>query len=631
MPAQLLGRTLGDFEIESDLGQGSMARVYRAKQISLGRSVALKVLEENLFTPGENIRRFLREAAALARLEHPHIVPIYAAGDEEPYYFFAMRLIAGGTLASAMQSGIGRRTAVEWAYQIGRALAYAHAEGIVHRDLKPTNILLQDGVAFLSDFGLAHLRDLSTLTRSGFTLGTPLYMAPEQTRGEATGPHSDCFALGVILYQALTGKHPFLDQAWQGKTRAERRTLLFEKIRGSVYAPPESERPDLGPALRRTVHRALQADPAQRYPNGAAMLEDLREAWQEVRGDAQTVRANPSGIESSARYPAVPRLEGAPPPRPPSSRDEPLDEDATQDIAPVADFGRYQLLREIGSGGQGIVYHAYDTVLDRDVALKVLQATFHADQEMLALFRHEAQVAARLNHTHIVPIFDFGIQQGSPFLIMPLVEGPSLDRLIARRGALPAAFALSVLAQAVDALAYAHSRGVVHLDVKPGNILLRLDAPALPSSGALGEPSILLTDFTMADWFRAGEAHAGAGRKRDSRRAERHHGGTLPYAAPEQLDEGLPAPGPASDYYALGVVGYEMLTGSRLFGAPDLGVTRRLTLSSQIEPPSKRRPELSSALDALCLDLLHSDATQRLADPLLLRERIRTLQNWSAG
>ncbi|GMV79602.1 MAG: hypothetical protein AMXMBFR7_07860 [Planctomycetota bacterium] len=630
MPAKLLGRTLGDFEIESDLGQGSMARVYRAKQISLGRSVALKVLEENLFTPGENIRRFLREAAALAKLEHPHIVPIYAAGDEEPYYFFAMRLIAGGTLASAMQSGIGRRTAVEWAYQIGRALAYAHAEGIVHRDLKPTNILLQDGVAFLSDFGLAHLRDLSTLTRSGFTLGTPLYMAPEQTRGEATGPHSDCFALGVILYQALTGKHPFLDQAWQGKTRAERRTLLFEKIRGSVYVPPESERPDLGPALRRTVHRALQADPAKRYPDGAAMLEDLREAWQEVRGDAQTVRANPSGIESSARYPAVPRLEGAPPPRPPSSRDEPFDEDATQDVAPVADFGRYQLLREIGSGGQGVVYHAYDTVLDRDVALKVLQASFHTDQEMLALFRHEAQVAARLNHPHIVPIFDFGIQQGSPFLIMPLVEGPSLDRLIARRGALPAAFALSVLTQAVEALAYAHSRGVVHLDVKPGNILLRLSA-SLPPAEALGEPSILLTDFTMADWFRAGEAHASAGRKRDSRRVERHHGGTLPYAAPEQLDEGRQSPGPAADYYALGVVCYEMLTGSRLFGTPDLGVTRRLTLSSQVEPPSKRRPELSSALDALCLDLLQTDAGKRLADPHLLRERIRTIQNWSAG
>ncbi|MCZ7647791.1 MAG: serine/threonine protein kinase [Planctomycetota bacterium] len=180
MPGSLLGRTLGDFRIEAELGRGSMARVYEAEQLTLSRRVALKVLEEGLFTPGDNIKRFLREASALARLEHPHIVPVYAAGEETPFYFFAMRKIAGGTLSEAMKSGIGRRTAVEWLYQIGRALAYAHEQGIIHRDLKPTNILLQDGVAFLSDFGLARLKDFSTLTRSGFTLGTPLYMSPSR-------------------------------------------------------------------------------------------------------------------------------------------------------------------------------------------------------------------------------------------------------------------------------------------------------------------------------------------------------------------------------------------------------------------------------------------------------------------
>jgi serine/threonine protein kinase len=212
MSSGLIGRTLGDFEIESSIGRGSFAEVFMARQLSLRRRIALKVLEVGLFTPSDNVTRFLREAEAMARMEHPHIVPVYAAGQEHPYHFFAMRLIAGGGLVQAMRSGVQRRTALRWMCEVCEALAYAHEHNVVHRDVKPSNVLLQDDAAVLVDFGLARLKDLSTLTQSGMVLGTPMYMSPEQTLGNEAGPASDVFSLGVLLYELLFGQHPFSAQ-----------------------------------------------------------------------------------------------------------------------------------------------------------------------------------------------------------------------------------------------------------------------------------------------------------------------------------------------------------------------------------------------------------------------------------
>ncbi|MCZ7647790.1 MAG: serine/threonine-protein kinase [Planctomycetota bacterium] len=428
----------------------------------------------------------------------------------------------------------------------------------------------------------------------------------------------------MILYQALTGKHPFVDPAWQGKTRAERRTMLFQNIRKTEYPPPEAMVPDLAPSLLRVIQHALRSDPKERYADGRAMLEDLAEAWREAKADAQLVAANPTGIESSTRHPAVAKQAPDPALSETASVAAPAaepasEEESTEPPRGLADFGRYRLLREIGHGGQGVVYLAHDSVLERDVALKVLQASFHADQEMLALFRHEARVAARLNHPHIIPIFDFGVQDGKPYLIMPLIEGPSLDRLLGRHGALPVAFCLQILIQAADALAYAHRNGVVHLDVKPGNILLRFPRPGMPAAGMLEEPTAILTDFTMSEWFRAGERGNAQGLSETARRA----GGTLPYAAPEQLAERLEAIGPASDFYALGVILHEMLTGKRLFDGGADGATRRLLNADRIEPPSLSRQDLHPAADAICLDLLAADPAKRLADPAWLLERTR--------
>ena len=326
----LIGRRLGDYEIKHLVGRGSMARVYHAYQVPLRRHVALKVLEEAIFTPSKKIKRFFREAEAMARLEHPHIVPIYAAGQEAPYYFFAMQLAPGGSLRDAMRGAVPYNTAFDWIHQTCRGLAYAHASGVIHRDLKPSNVLLHHGVALLGDFGLARLRDATTITEKGFVLGTPLYMSPEQTLGEETvRSTTDCFALGVILYELLTGQHPFLDDEQKAGTGAQMNDQLLSRllirIRNVDFKPPSSVDPDIPPAVENVILRALSRSPRDRYPDGAAMLLDLDEARRtltdtkrEVHFKPRVDETFPMGTTKTVRVPVA--CEGQGPEGPPPTR-----------------------------------------------------------------------------------------------------------------------------------------------------------------------------------------------------------------------------------------------------------------------------------------------------------------------
>lgn len=632
--AELVGRTLGDFQIETLLGKGSMAKVYEARQISLRRHVALKVLEEGLFTPGENVKRFLREAEALARLEHAHIVPVYAAGEQSPYYYFAMRLIRGGTLDEAMRNGIKRAAALEWAGDICRGLAFAHASGVVHRDLKPTNVLIHDGVALLSDFGLARLRDASTVTQLGHVLGTPLYMSPEQTLGETAGPPADCFALGIIIYQMLTGHHPFIREEAKGLSKAERRTRLFQRIQHSEFRPPSQIDAEIPPSFERLILKALARRPEDRFADGPAMLQALEAAEAtQTPGDERVIRAA-KGTTDPGQTPdrqspgekevihhhgstvAMPSAEAVTEIAPSTSAQKGHGIGSwagASKIAAPSRLGRYSIVKELGHGGQGVVYEAHDPVLDRSIALKVLRRDAATDPRLADLFWHEARVAARLSHPHIITIYDFGIEEKSEYLTMQLIDGPSLDRLLEKRGKLPPLFALQVAIQAADALGFAHQAGVIHLDVKPGNILIQ---KTLRSAGIssrvsavhseLGFPHALLTDFTMS-------------RMRHALHKQRHAAqhleplsGTVPYCSPEQLSGGSDALSPASDLFSLGAVLHEMLTGQQLFDADDPSISRELVLSGPVPAPSSLAAEVPPELDSLCEKLLRRDAKERL-------------------
>jgi serine/threonine protein kinase len=209
----LLGRTIGRFEILSELGRGGMAVVYRARQTDLERIVALKVLPPELSLDQSYIARFRQEARSAAALEHPHIVPIYEVGAAEGLQYIAMKYIAGSTLKDSVQArgALDVHEAATMLDQVADALDYAHSQGVIHRDIKPSNIMVaKNGWAYLTDFGLARGSVTSGLTMAGTVMGTPEYMSPEQAMGLATiGPPTDIYALGVVLYELLTGNMPF--------------------------------------------------------------------------------------------------------------------------------------------------------------------------------------------------------------------------------------------------------------------------------------------------------------------------------------------------------------------------------------------------------------------------------------
>jgi eukaryotic-like serine/threonine-protein kinase len=215
VPEQPLPRLMGDYELLSELGRGGMGVVYQARHISLDRMVALKMILRGANASPGDLARFRAEAEAVAKLDHPRIVPVYEVGEINGQPYFSMKFILGTTLARRLTEGpLPGREAAELLAPICRAIHFAHQQGLLHRDLKPSNILIDlEGQAHVTDFGLAKRleEDNTGLTNTGAILGTPSYMAPEQaagSRGEI-GPASDVYSLGTILYAMLTGRPPF--------------------------------------------------------------------------------------------------------------------------------------------------------------------------------------------------------------------------------------------------------------------------------------------------------------------------------------------------------------------------------------------------------------------------------------
>ena len=215
LPDPLLGRTLGGrYRIESKLGAGGMATVYRASHDLLGRKVAVKFLAPELAADPTQKERFLREARATNRIKHEHIVDISDYGEEDGYVYLVMELLEGEPLANVVARGpMNPRVAIDYLSQTARALGRAHELEVIHRDLKPENIFViqKDGKPHvkLLDFGLAHVRNEVRLTALGSIFGTPEYMSPEQARGQPVGPTSDLYSLGVVFFEMLTSRIPF--------------------------------------------------------------------------------------------------------------------------------------------------------------------------------------------------------------------------------------------------------------------------------------------------------------------------------------------------------------------------------------------------------------------------------------
>jgi len=286
---ELVGRTLGRYEITALVGRGGMATVYKARHPGLNRTVAVKVLHRHLAIDPAFVGRFRREARAVAALRHPNIVRVFDFDNQDDNYFIVMEFIDGPTLASLLKRLFkqGRHLSAQETLRLFSplcsAIHYAHEQGMVHRDIKPSNIILtRQHEPILTDYGIAKIAGATSYTIPGVVIGSAHYMSPEQAEGLPGDHRSDIYSLGIVLFEALTGSVPF-----QGETPA---SILMKHV--SAPLPPAcSLNPDLPPAAEAVLNKALAKDPNDRYQQGS----DLALALQEVFGQTLEMAAGETG------------------------------------------------------------------------------------------------------------------------------------------------------------------------------------------------------------------------------------------------------------------------------------------------------------------------------------------------
>jgi serine/threonine protein kinase len=475
-----------------------------------------------------------QQAGHLARLHHPNIGGVLGATFSGDELFVVAELVQGSSLRSFLRAAeaMPTRTVVTVAYELADALSAAHERGVVHGDVRPESVLLGlDGKARLVGFErMGTSDDWSTV---------PRYAAPEVVvPGARPTMAGDAYAFGVVLYELARGG------------------------RGEVLHPREASLDESVPRpLRDLVASLTHPDPVVR-----PTLAKARQVLHQLLLDLSEVT-----IDDTFRAPV--EAEDAPPPMP-------------------TRIGRYDVVRELGRGGVGVVYEGADPVLERRVALKLLIAGSWARPREVQRFKLEAQAVARLDHPGIVKILDIGGDLEGAWFAMEFVDGPSLaDALEARGGRLPWREAVAVAAQVARALQHAHEQGLLHRDVKPNNVLLDGDRAKLADFGLALDAASDHTRLT------------GTGQVL----------GTPTYMAPEQAAGELDRMGPHTDVYGLGVLLYEALTGRVPYeGATPLQVIANI-LGGDAAPPRRHVPDLPRELDTITLKALRLDPRDRYA------------------
>lgn len=288
----------GRYRLESHLGSGATSSVWKARDVELGRVVALKALLGSGVHP-DLASRFEREGTILGRLSHPNLVPVYASGNHDGRPYLVMELVDGVPFDEVLADGpLPVDDALGVVADVAAGLGAAHRAGVVHRDVKPANIVCgTDGTPRLVDFGIARAGDLTTMTSADSVMGTAAYLSPEQARGQVPGPATDVYALGCVLYQALTGAPPF---------EADSALAVAYRHVHDEPVPPRQLRPEVPAAVETVVLRALAKAPAQRYEDAARLEADLRRVRAGEAPEAMPVTtAIPAVAGSTMILPAV--------------------------------------------------------------------------------------------------------------------------------------------------------------------------------------------------------------------------------------------------------------------------------------------------------------------------------------
>jgi len=288
------GQMLGPYRIITQIGKGGMANVYKAYQPSVDRYVAIKVLPSQLAESQEFATRFHQEARIIAKLEHPHILPVFDYGESDGVSYFVMRYLEAGTLRDKMEAGrpLPIKDIDRIFTQLADALSYAHSFGIIHRDLKPANALIDShGNIFLTDFGIAKLLESASprLTQTDAIMGTPAYISPEQAQSQSVDQRADIYSLGIILYEMVTGRVPFVADTPLA--------VLFKHISDPLPLP-SLVKPDIPPSIEQVILKALAKDPKDRF----STADEFAAAWKRALEETEAVRHAPETTAGPTRY-----------------------------------------------------------------------------------------------------------------------------------------------------------------------------------------------------------------------------------------------------------------------------------------------------------------------------------------
>jgi serine/threonine protein kinase/CHASE2 domain-containing sensor protein len=507
---------LSRYEILGSLGKGGMGEVLKARDLQLRRMVAIKRLLPGTLGDEEARARFLREARLAAQLNHPNIATIYDIIVSDGETLIVMEYIEGETIRDHATHGpLPLAEVLDLGVQIASALAAAHKQAVIHRDIKSENIkVTPEGFVKVLDFGLAKKvqavdptieetvqAESIWVTQQGFAAGTPGYTAPEQWKGDPVDGRADIFSFGVVLYEMLTGRAPFPGQS------------IIERITATIHNDPEpvTNFAHVPAQLERIVRKALAKDPNQRFQG----MSELQQELEQLKQHLDQFKEGPK---------------------------------AGWEPVPATLAGRYRILAELGQGGMGKVYKARDLKLDRIVAIKELRQGILADDKARARFMREASLLAQLNHRNIATVHDIIEEESQIFIIMEFIEG---DRLLdkIKRGPLPSEEVYQLAMEVAEALAEAHSRRIIHRDIKSANIMMNAGGHAKVLDFGLAkrmEPS----DLSPVDHTQTIAAEL---------TGTRVTFGTPKYMSPEQrltadVDE-------RSDIFSYGVVLCEMLVG----------------------------------------------------------------------
>ena len=558
------------------IAYGGMGVVYKAHELDLDRTVALKMVRGSGWVDKEDLNRFEIEAKAVAGIEHPNIVRIYSFGRYQQLPYYTMEFVDGGSLQGHLSGEpMPPRRAAELLETCCRAMQVVHERNFIHRDLKPGNILLtKGGTPKISDFGLAkRLGNNLSVTVTGTIMGTASYMAPEQARGEKHLTTAvDIYALGAVLYECLAGRPPFRFDSYE------------QTIRSVIEMEPQRLReidPEIPAELEAICLKCLDKDPTRRYARASDIAEDLRRF---LAGEAISIGSF-DVIDQHARW--------------------------------ARKLG-YEDLEVLGCMQWAFVYKAREVRINRQVILKL--STDPVGSPAHARLLRQAEAMGDLLHPNLEQLHYYGEQSGQPYLVQECVVGRSLSAVMRERTTeeseksevdndpsrevavvrLPPRGAFSPVVPAyvaewgrtlARALQFIHDRGVLHSAIHPGEI--RLTSEGVLKLGGFGAAQ------KVDPKKGPGEARATWVRPN--------------YQPPEHLSENWKELSRCSDVYSLGAVLYELLTGQTPFFGLALPETREAVLKTMPVAPRNINPKIPHFLDWICQRCLSKNPEERFA------------------